>query len=112
MSQATLGSVLAAAVALVVGAATGFEYGGRHARARAKLGALYAVSVVACLGLCALGLAIAQRWLAVGSLGLLGGLLTGLKYGARGGFMPQEPQDKPDSADAPLQAEEGLPHGR
>ena len=33
------------------------------------------------------GSRIGQRWLAVGALGLLGGLLTGTKYGARGGFL-------------------------
>ena len=45
---------------------------------------------LACSCLCALALIYGQRWLAIGVLGLLGGLLTGAKYGARGGFIVAE----------------------
>lgn len=89
-STAVVLTVAAGATALAAGLLGGHALGRRYSRPSWRLWALYAGSFVVCPALCATGLAAGERWLAVGALGLLGGLLTGIKYGARGGFVPEQ----------------------
>lgn len=88
VSATLLASIAAGAGGLAGGAAVGYWLGQRYRSDRWRLWAVYACALLACSVLCAVGLTYGQRWFAVGALGLLGGLLTGTKYGARGGFLP------------------------
>jgi hypothetical protein len=80
-------SVVSGAVGLAGGAAAGHALGRRYGQPKWRFWAMCAAALVACSVLCAVGLMLGQRWFAVGALGLLGGLLTGLKYGAWGRFL-------------------------
>ena len=72
---------------LASGTAVGLVLGRRNGAVVWRFWVMCVFALVACSALCAAALVLAERWLAVGALGLLGGLLTGLKYGARGGFV-------------------------
>ena len=90
MNATVVASIVAGGAGLAGGAAAGYALGRRYREDTWRLWAVYACSLVACSALCALGLVLGERWFAVGALGLLGGLLTGTKYGARGGFLGAE----------------------
>lgn len=78
-------SLLVTIVAVVVGLVGGIFGGlkaGELVRGRARAyWALNGVVVVVCMLLDFAGLATGQLWLAVGAIGLMGGGITGLKYG-------------------------------
>ena len=78
-------SPLTAIAGVVVGLTVGIFGGlkvGELIRGRAKLyWALNGVVVLVCMLLDFAGLATGQLWLALGSVGLMGGGITGLKYG-------------------------------
>jgi hypothetical protein len=77
---------LAAAIAgVVAGLGIGIFGGlkvGEMIRGRARTyWILSGVAVLVCMALDFVGLATGQLWLALGSIGLMGGSITGLKYG-------------------------------
>ncbi len=84
---ALIASISAGVTGLASGVAVGLAVGQRYGAVVWRFWVLCVFALVACSALCAAALVLAERWLAVGALGLLGGLLTGLKYGARGGFV-------------------------
>lgn len=87
MSGAVVGDVVAALAGVGAGLWGGFRLGMRWGSPSWRYWLMNAGALVACLGICALSLTFGARWLAVLVLGVLGGLLTGMKYGIRGGFV-------------------------
>jgi hypothetical protein len=85
-----IASVMAGAGGLAAGGWIGLLLGRRYSDMSWRFWMAGIAALVACSALCALGLAFDLRWVAVGAIGLLGGTFTGLKYGARGGFMPSD----------------------
>lgn len=85
----SIGAVVANVVAGAVGIASGVKAGlvaaHRWGSPPWRFWVTCVGALVACSALCALGIGLGQRWLAIGALGLLGGMLTGLKYGVRAG---------------------------
>jgi hypothetical protein len=71
----------------VAGAWGGFRLGMRYGSPPWRYWAMNAGALAVCLGVCAVALAFGARWFAVLALGALAGLLTGMKYGIRGGFV-------------------------
>jgi len=94
MSGALLGDIALAAGGLGAGIWVGFRLGVRYGTPPWRYWLMNGGALVVCLGVCALGLALGARWVAVVALGVLAGTLTGLKYGIRGGFVlhPGAPQ--------------------
>ena len=78
-------SPIAAIAGVIVGLIGGIFGGlkvGESIRGRARMyWGLNALVVLVCMLLDFAGLATGQLWLALGSLGLMGGSITGLKYG-------------------------------
>ncbi len=86
-AAALVGTMASGAAGLTVGAAIGHVLGRRYRNIAWRFWTVNGGAFVVCSALCAVGLALGIRWLAVGALGLLAGVLTGAKYGARGGFL-------------------------
>jgi hypothetical protein len=87
VSGAVLGEIAIALAGLAVGAWGGFRLGVRYGSPPWRYWAMNAGALAVCLGACALALSLGVRLLAVLALGALAGLLTGMKYGIRGGFV-------------------------
>lgn len=81
--------VPAALAGVAAGAWSGFHAGIRWGWTPWRYRGLNAAAFIAYVGLSAAGLVFESRWLAVLALGMLAGLLTGMKYGVRGGFLPR-----------------------
>ena len=73
--------VLGIVVGLVLGALGGLRAGAWARGFAARYWTLNAAALLGSLGLDILGLFVRQPWLSYGSLGLMAGLITGLKYG-------------------------------
>jgi hypothetical protein len=69
------------AVGLVCGGLAGFWLGSRIRGERRVYWSLNAAAVVGCALLDFVGLVTGRYWLAYSALGLMGGLITGMKYG-------------------------------
>lgn len=79
--MALLASIFAVLVGLLGGILGGLKVGGL-VRGRTRVyWTLNAVVVVVCMLLDFAGLVTGQLWLAIGAVGLMGGSITGLKYG-------------------------------
>jgi len=79
--MALLASIVAVLVGLLGGIFGGLKVGAR-VRGRARVyWALNALVVIVCMLLDFAGLVTGQLWLALGAVGLMGGSITGLKYG-------------------------------
>jgi len=68
-------------VGLLGGLLGGYWLGGLARKNSRQYWALNGASVLLCVALDFVGLVTGQVWLALGAVGLLAGLLTGLKYG-------------------------------
>ena len=82
---------------------------GEHSRSRRTYWAANALALIGCAALNFAGLVSGNSWLAYGALGLMGGLITGLKYGrvhAMGGWKDQSLDDASESADSEENVEE------
>jgi len=85
-----LASVVGGAAGLAAGGCVGLALGRRYGDVAWRFWVIGVAVLVVCSVLCAAGIGFGLRWVSVGALGLLAGALTGLKYGARGGFLPLE----------------------
>jgi hypothetical protein len=101
VNGAVLVSIACALAGLAAGAWGGFRLGVRYGSPPWRYWAMNAGALAVCLGACAVALAVGARWFAVLALGALAGLLTGMKYGIRGGFVmhPGAAQPPDDEAD-------------
>jgi hypothetical protein len=70
----------AVAAGLVVGGLAGYRIGG-HIQSRGGYWTANFAAVLGCMALDFAGLVTARYWVAYSALGLMGGLITGLKYG-------------------------------
>ena len=86
-----LAEMLLALAGLALGGLAGWRYATRHAMSDARYWILNSFVFVVCLGACAAGIATDARWGIVGSLSVLAGGLSGLKYGRRGGLFGPAP---------------------
>lgn len=78
---------IAAGIAgVALGAWAGWKLVKRYGRSRSRFWGLNAAFFVGCVSLCAVGGWMGATWLVIGSLALLLGALTGLKYGWHGGL--------------------------
>jgi hypothetical protein len=107
----TIASVFAG---LALGALVGFRLGRGLGSSRRAFWAMSAAAVVCCGVLNYAGIVLGMRWVAFGALGLMGGLITGMKYGYfesadvwRGGAAGEELE----SADAPAAEVAAQPDG-
>ena len=85
---------------LALGALVGFRLGENARGSRREYWGLNAAVVVGCGALNFAGLAWGRSWLAYGALGLMGGLITGMKYGffdSAGGWRDPGPGEEPPS---------------
>lgn len=73
--------ILGVLVGLVGGIALGYWLGSLVRGHAKRYWALNGAAVVVCVVLDFIGLVTAQDWLALGAVGLMAGLITGLKYG-------------------------------
>jgi hypothetical protein len=99
---ATLADILGVMGGMALGGLVGYQLGVRVRERRRAFWLLAGASVAVGLAVDLAGLATGRRWLAVGGLGLMFGLLTGLKYGGIAGVRIWDPS----SAPAPPPAEE------
>lgn len=90
-----LADVVAGIAGIVFGGWAGWKLVKRYGRDRKRLWALNAGSFTVCVLLCALGSSLGAMWLIVGSLALLLGTLTGLKYGWHGGLPRGDTRNEP-----------------
>jgi hypothetical protein len=74
-------AVAATIAGLGLGGAAGWALGKWSAGHRRRFWTLVSACLVASMALNYIGLTSGQKWLALGALGLMAGLLTGLKYG-------------------------------
>ena len=79
--------LLVAVPGLCIGAWAGLRLGARYGTVSWRYWLMNAAAFGACLAACVAGLMLGTRWVAMFALGVLGGLITGLKYGRRGGFL-------------------------
>jgi hypothetical protein len=92
------GRLVGIVLGLAAGGFAGFALGGRF---RGRPRAYWTMNVVAVLGCAALdyaGLASGRYWLAYSAVGLMGGMITGLKYGYSDSIAMRP---SPNAADAP-----------
>jgi hypothetical protein len=78
---AILLQIIAGAAGLAVGGLAGYAVGRRVVADRRAFWWAAGLGVAACVGVDMAALAIGANWLTVGSLGVMAGWLTGLKYG-------------------------------
>ncbi len=104
MSLALTLSAVAAGLAL--GGLAGFRFGG-GIQSRGGYWAANAAAVLGCMLLDFAGLMTGRYWVAYAALGLMGGLITGLKYGyvgSTGGWRSAETSAPPDGeAEEPVE---------
>jgi hypothetical protein len=102
----TIASVVGA---LALGGLVGFRLGKSCGGSRRAYWAMNAAAVICCAALNFAGIIWGMRWLAYGSLGLMGGLITGMKYGyfeSASVWLAPVATESGDSADAPEQPDD------
>ena len=96
--------VIGIVAGLAIGAIGGLRAGAWARGDAVRYWSLNAVAFLGSLGLDIVGLLVRQPWLSYGSLGLMAGLITGLKYGysptLRVRETPPPPAEDPEDADA------------
>lgn len=100
-----VGRVVGIMTGVAVGGLAGFWIGGRVRGQRRAYWALNVVAVLACAAIDFAGLALGRPWLAYSAVGLMGGLITGMKYGYSDAMRIWRPTDSDGApADIPAQS--------
>jgi len=100
------GRIVGIVLGLALGGLAGFALGERF---RGRTRVYWTMNIVAVLGCAALdyvGLVSGRYWLAYSAVGLMGGMITGLKYGYSDSIAMRS---SPDVADAPTDEAEDAP---
>jgi hypothetical protein len=96
------------AAGLAVGGLAGFRLGERFRGRRRAYWVMNVAAVLGCAILDFVGLASGRQWLAYAALGLMGGLITGLKYGHSESIGPRRGSGQ---SEAPADVAAGAPVG-
>ena len=99
-------TVIAVAAGLALGAVGGYRAGRQAEGLPARYWTLNGVAFIGALGLDIAGLFVHQAWLSYGSLGLMAGLITGLKYGYSPDLRMWEMREAPPASPGEDEAED------
>ena len=97
-------TVIGVIAAFVAGGLVGLWMGARNRGNRGAYWALNGAAVLGCAALDFVALTTGRAWLGYSALGLMGGLITGLKYGYSS--IGDVWRETPDTRDAPEESED------